>query len=337
MSTNKLFESYRQWLGTMVNASSQSDIDFAKESFAETIMRSPAYHPEAIRNGEPQPIVASRTEMRKCKLTVIPGTTVNVGDLIEVFNERWICVSLYQDEYEMIYGELWLCNIKLTYQDFSSKVINKYAILDDGSYSKGKDTSLPVESNYYNCYISLDEESEALTVDKRLALDKMFDSSGNIILDVGKIAWVDRISNNFGNLSHLLVFGLKDDVYNAATDNTELMICDYKHTDELPAEEQADTGYLVIAGKDTIRIGTKRKYMVSAVDSFGNSVEIGERVTWSLSEMLDGVSITQDGAECAVNIQLNSDLIGRSLQLICVDANGVYATAKKELVVIQVG
>jgi len=334
-NNNNIFDEYRQWLGTLKSGSRSSDVNFAQDSFEADLLSSPAYHSDAKCNGVTQAIVATRVEMCKCKIAVVPQTTVNVGDLIEVFNENWICVKLYEDEYGLTYGELWLCNIEFTYQDFNLKVIHKHAVLDNGSYSKGSDSAIPVENNYYNCYIPLDEESECLFVDKRLAIDTLYDKDGNTILDVGKISWIDKTSKNYGDGSHLLIFGLKDDVYNAESDNIALMVCDYKESRQ--TAQISETAYLAITGRETIKIGTSRKYCVTAVDSTGNSVAVPSNIEWHISDAPNGVTFTANGTECVIAIKLSSDLIGQSLHISCVDKTGVYATAEKEVVVIQIG
>ena len=334
-NNNTLFDEYRQWLGTLRSSARSSDVSFVQDSFESDLMSSPAYHGDAKCNGVTQAIVATRVEMCKCKIAVVPQTTVNVGDLIEVFNEHWICVELYQDEYGLTYGELWLCNIEFAYQDFNLKVIHKYAVLDNGSYSKNNDSAIPVENNYYNCYISFDEESECLFVDKRLALDTMYDQNHNRILDVGKISWVDKTSKNFGSGSHLMVFGLKDDVYNAECDNITLKICDYKESRAV--SQTNNVAYLAITGRETIKIGTSRTYSVTAVNAEGNSVAVPTSVVWQVSNAPAGVTFTANGTECVITIKLSSDLIGQTLHISCVDSTGVYAAAEKEVAVVQIG
>lgn len=336
---NDGFSLYRYWLNLNKEADKNEDIRFVQESFASTIQESAAYQAGALRNGKSQPIVATREETKKCKITVIPGDEMNIGDLIYVFNEYWLCMELYTDEYGLTYGEIWMCNHIFNYQSHDLTRISKYAIIDDGSYSKGSDKAIPVTNNSFTCYVSLDDESAALYVDKRLAIDVVLDAKGEEILEVGKIVWLDTKSKNFGEGSHLLAFGLGDDVYNKERDNISLMICDYREEIEQTEEgEVTETaGYLVISGRDSIRIGTGRTYRVSTVDADGNSGEVSGEVQWSILDMPDGVSFTPSGNECTIQIQLKDDLIGVTLKIECNDLSSKYSTGNKEVAVISIG
>lgn len=168
--TNDWFDKYRSWLEINRDAEHEQEKDSARKTLLETFKNSVAYQAGALRNGVSQPIIATRSNTRKCRLTVMPEDTMSIGDLIYVFNEYWICMELYADEYELIHGELWLCNQLFGYQDLNGRVIKKHAIIDDGSYAKGSDKAIPVTNNTFNCYVSMDEDSKTLCVDKRLAI-----------------------------------------------------------------------------------------------------------------------------------------------------------------------
>lgn len=326
---------YRHWLACGIEKDKTHDTNYVQESFKETIQQSPAYQSNSLVNGVPQPIVATRKETKKCDITVLPGDTLHIGDLVYVFNEYWICVELYIDEYGMNYGELWMCNQVFTYQNHSLNTIRKYAILDDGSYSNGNDKAIMVTDNSFNCYISLDDESKALFVDKRLAISVIHDSKGNEILEVGKIKWIDVKSKNFGDGSHLMVFGINDDAYSAENDSIEKMICDYKEethiSDEpvVPPEEDAQLGHLVIDGRTTLRIGSGRTYTVSAIlDSNSETITPPNAVIWNIECECDEITIAPDGCSCKVFVRENDDLVGLSFSLGCECSANEFIAAK---------
>ena len=320
---------YRHWLKNCLEKDKQRDKSSVQESFMETIMQSPSYHTDSLVNGELQPIVATRTETKKCKITVVPGSTLHIGDLVHVFNEDWICVELYTDEFGMQYGELWMCNQIFIYQDHDLNVIQKPAVLDDGSYSSGNDKAIMVTDNSFNCYISLDAESNALFIDKRLAIGVIYDSKGNKILEVGKIKWIDVKSKNFGEGSHLMVFGINDDAYSPEHDSIEKMICDYREPveqseepTEPPEEEDTYVGKLVISGRSTIRIGSARTYTVSAVsDSTGETIAPSSDVVWTIVCESEDVTIQPDGLSCKVAVKEDDDLVGVTFTLKCESEN----------------
>lgn len=337
---NDGFSLYRYWLKLNKEADKEYDKKIAQEDFAESLQTSVAYQANAMRNGSRQPIVATRKDTKKCKIAVIPGDEMYIGDLIYVFNEYWLCMELHTDEYGLTYGEIWMCNQIFKYQDHSLNIIEKYAIMDDGSYSNSSDKAIPVTNNNFTCYISLDDESNALYVDKRLAIDVVFDSKGDPILEVGKIIWIDTRSKNFGKGSHLLAFGLKDDVYNKERDNQELMICDYIDSvtdDNSNDTEKPQNSSIVINGRDSIRIGTGRTYKAVAIDLNGNTCEIEQDVIWKLSEPINGISISSNGCECIVQVSLEDELIGTTFCLECCDLSGKMNSGNKEVAVISFG
>ena len=359
---NDELELYRRWLACGLEQEKCQEQSYVQESFAETIQQSPAYQEDAEVNGELQPIVATRKDTNKCDVTVIPGDRLYIGDLVKVFNEYWICVEMYVDEFGMYYGELWMCNHIFCYQDFELNTIRKYAILDDGSYSSGNDKAIKVTDNSFNCYVSLDEESRALFIDKRLGISVIYDKNGKEVLEVGKIMWIDVKSRNFGEGSHLMVFGINEDSYNPDADNIEELICDYKEKpidSEEPVEpttppdetgdgneggedvgggngdkeptnpEDAIKGTLTIEGRKTIKAGSGRTYTLVAINKeSGETIEAPDDVEWSIEFDGRGISITQSGATCKVSVQEEDELIGSIFTLKCVSSSGKYVEAK---------
>lgn len=333
--TNENFELYQEWLRAGLQADIDYVKDFAAESFADTIQNSTAFQKDATVNGESFPIAATRTEMKKCSISLVPGTIMNLGDEIHVFNEDWLCMDLYTDELGLTRGEIWMCNQVFKYQDRNGDVVEKLAIMDDGSYSKGDDKSIPVTDNYFVCYMSLDPQSRILHVDKRLAVDTILDVYGNEILEVGKIVWFDAKSKNFGKGSHLLAFGLGDDVYSKERDSVELEICDY--IEPLTIPDTPTGGYLGIDGRDTIKIGTARTYTLSAVNEDGNANPDFETGEWTCNDLPRGASIDAQGASCRVVIPLDENLVGTQFTLVGTDTRGVYESAQKTVEVIPIG
>ncbi len=326
---------YRLWLELNRDADRAHEEEYTQQSVVNLLQSSAAYQENATRNGVLQPIVATRSDTRKCAITVLPGDAMCIGDLVFVFDEYWICMELYRDEYGLQYGELWLCNQIFKYQDVAGAVYQKYAILDDGSYSKGSDKAIPVTSNTFNCYVSMDIESQPLVVDKRLAIDIIYDIHNNPILDVGKICWIDTKSRNFGTGSHLLAFGLADDVYSRETDNIEEMICDYVQVSNSDTEEVSTN--LSIEGRDKIRIGTGRTYKVCAFDDSGNKIN-DLSVRWSIHPETQGITLTtKENNEALISVELIDELIGTVVSLECADEAGIYAPAEKDIEVVSIG
>lgn len=328
------FEQYRKYLRSQQEDNVEEDKQSVVDAINQELRYSPAYQPGAKRNGNSQPIVAIRKDTNKCKVTVLPGDEMYIGDLIEVFGEHWLCMEMYEDEYGIRYGEIWMCNHIFFYQDHSLAIINKYAIVDDGSYSKSGDKAIVVTDNTYTCYVSIDAYSTSLYVDKRLALDVILNAKGETILEVGKIAWIDITSKNYGKGSHLMQFRLKNDVYNPETDNLQLKICDYKAPS---GDDQSESNkkYLIIKGRETIRIGTSRKYSVTGVDEFGNDCAVDD-VVWGVSAP-NGVSFSANGNECQISVDVDDKLVGEIIKITCSCLSKEFDDGNKEVAVMSIG
>lgn len=326
------FTLYRYWLNRDKQYRANRDAQNISEAINESLTESAAYRSDALRNGAQQPIVATREGTNKCKITVMPGDEMYIGDVVSVFGEEWLCKELYTDEYGITYGEIWMCNHRFVYQDFDGTIITKCAIIDDGSYSKGSDKSIPVVDGTYKCYMSLDKESSALFVDKRLAIDTVLGRDGQPILEVGKIKWIDTKSNNYGSGSHLLYFVLAEDVYNGEHDNLELMLCDYTQTGVICSKSRNTC--LVINGKDSIRIGTKRTFK-ARVDGDEYTDDL-EGLVWRIDGS-DSIVLIPDGASCTVKVPLDDALVGVDFVLSCESTTEAELKANKQVAVIAIG
>ena len=168
---------------------------------------------------------------------------------------------------------------------------------------------------FRSCYVSLDDESRALYIDKRLGISVIYDKNGKEILEAGKIKWIDIKSRNFGEGSHLMVFGINEDPYKPDSDNIAELICDYQEKpveDEdpeepiappedpvVPPDESGDgddngeenegdgdkeepsepeliiKGTLSIDGKKTIKAGSGRTYSVTAIEEESSNTTNG--------------------------------------------------------------
>lgn len=318
---------YSQWLRSSLNAGNDHEKGLAKENIKNSLVNSPAYQGDALVNGEKQPIVATRKETQKCTVTAIPDTKLCIGDLVTVFGANWLCIELYKDEYDVLNGELWLCNQVFTYQTREGIVVNKYAILDNGSYTSGNDKAITIAENSYNCYMALDDESKELYIDKRLAVSVVYNAKGEEILEVGKIKWIDVKSKNFGAGSHLLYFGIGADAYNPNTDNVKTMICDFRA--DVPEENIVVNDIYQIEGKDTIRNGSSRTYTITS----SNPDEDFMSFSWAIDKELADITLTSAGKTSHLKIQEEDNLIGTILTLSCINGAGeIVATKTVEVI-----
>lgn len=330
---------YSWWLAREKQQQKCGEHNEAVSTLTETLEENDAYQPNSKVNGRIQGLIVTRKKTNISKVTVIPGDNLCIGDLVYVFGEYWICMEAYVDEYGITHAEIWMCNHLFRYQDGSGSIIEKYAIIDDGSYTKSSDKVINVPEGKYVCYVSNDDFNCGLYIDKRLAIDITFDEKGKSILLAGKIVWLDAKSKNFGEGSHLLAFTLEKDLYNPEADNVDEMICNFiemnkdesvEDTQEKPDEAIAE---FEISGKNTIRIGTARTYeAVSQAEGSFNVKPIWETEAETTSVVAEG-----NGLSCILRVPLDYDLVGTNIVLVCRDENTNSIIAKKSVEVIPIG
>ena len=310
-------------------------IDESVNAFVAGMVDDPAYQENATINGEETPIVASRKSTVACAIKAPPSTDVHIGDMVECFEEHWIVVELYVDKVGIINGEMWLCNNVLRFQNRSIAVISRHCVVDDGTYSKkSSDPDAYVMTNTYKIYITIDDSTKKLFVDKRLALGQIYSSEGEPILEVYKIIGMDLKSKNFGADSHLMVLTVQRDVYDPQADNLDENICDAFVSGDDNANPK-ETGSCVITGRDIIRLGTSRKYIATFTNADGTTVPIDDPI-WEV-DAPDGIAYNASNSECTVEIPLDEKYVGAIIAITVSDAEGVFGNYNKKVQVVTVG
>lgn len=295
----------------------------------------PAYQENATVNGENAPLLASRTSTTECEFKAPPHTDIHIGDMVECFDENWIVVELYVDKVGIINGVLWMCNDIIRFQNRSIEVHTRYCVVDDGSYSKkSSDPDAFVMANTYKIYITIDEATRRMFVDKRLAFGQIYSPTGELILEVYKIIGMDIKSKNYGTGSHLMVLTVQRDIYDEHADSLSENLCDI-FIGNGDISEPRVSGSCVIAGQDIIRLGTSRKYTVTFTTANG---EIATDITpvWTINA-LDGIIVDAIGTVCTVNIPLNEKYVGEIITISVSDENNLFGNYEKKVQVVTVG
>lgn len=310
-------------------------IQEAVNAFLMGMVDDPAYQENAVVDGEVTPIIASRKSEIICEIKAAPSTDIHIGDMIECFEEHWIVVSLYIDKVGIINGEMWLCNDTIRFQNRSIAVISRHCVIDDGTYSKkSSDPNAYVMTNTYKIYITIDNATRRLFVDKRLAFGQIFSADGDAVLEVYKIIGMDVKSKNFGKGSHLMVLTVQRDVYNPQSDSLDENICDIFIANGDKSNPQT-AGSCVIVGRDIARLGTSRKYTAVFTEANGNSAEINSPIWTVLAP--DGIKHTSSGCECVLNIPLDEKFVGEFVTITVSDPDGLFGNYEKKVQVITVG
>lgn len=310
-------------------------IDDSIAEFMAGIIDDPAYQADAQINGELNPLIISRKSTIKAQLKALPDTNIHIGDLVTCFDEQWLVVELYYDSVGMVNGTLWLCNKTINFQNFSPTIHTKYCIVDDGTYSKqSTDPDVYIMTNTYKLFISIDENSQLLYVDKRLGLDKIISSDNKEILEVYKIIGIDRLSRNFGEGSHLMVVTLQRDVYDAEHDDITNLICDV-YEDDSPIEPVGDK-FIRFLGKTTLRIGSKSRIGVQFVSD--GQIMTGVNAVWSVT-VPEGSKVTYTDSNNILTLRapLSENEIGNEITIIVSDSNNNYPANTMKVKVIALG
>lgn len=317
--------------------------EYAQNSIYELACNDASYQEEAKVNDVIQPILAIREEDNVCKFTAMPNDNIYVGDIIECYDEYWIVIDAYQDEYDITAGTMWLCNHLLKFQNDNLGIVNMNCVIDDGTYSKVTQKSIVTSDAQYTMYVPLTEDTNKFYIDKRFAIGIGYDKDLNKILQVMKISWIDRISQNGATGNHLLKIRLQTDVYDSTKDSIGNMICDYVDVQSedivvntetsvesnltegiMNLEIENGTSYNIV-GKDSIRVGTTRTYSIEP-EASGLS-----EIMWTLDTNI--VKIISNNNTCKISVPLDESLIGREFLLFANDNNSVCLCFKKIRVV----
>lgn len=305
----------------------------AVNSFLNGIVDDPAYQPDAKVNGVITPFAASRKSTTECSIKAAPGTKIHIGDVVECLGEKWLVVELYTDKVGLMSGVMWLCNECINFQNNSATVYTRCCIVDDGTYSKrSSDPNAFVMANTYKIYLSIDDATKRIYIDKRLALGSIYSSDGEEILEVYKIIGIDAKTRNFGAGSHLMVLTVQRDVYNPHTDNLANNICDF-YAENTSMSTVSVAGSCMITGKNYVRIGTSREYRASFTDVLGNAVS--DVVTLWRVDAPNGIEHAINGNVCTITVPLLEDLIGSEIVLKL--ENGEFGEYETKVQVIAIG
>ena len=337
-----LWDKQKEYLQQTVKANQESVKRRAQKSLGVIERNSPASQEDALRNGEPQEMLIVRMKTKEIKITAFMGDELNTGDIIDCFGEKWLVMESFTNETGIRYGSAWACNTILRFQNGTSEVIERHAIIDDGNYINVArfNPQLPLEEGFYKVYLPLDDDTQKIHINKRFSIGIAYNERVEPILAVIRTVWIDPKSRNIGLGSQLLSLRMERDVFNAQKDNVEKMICDYiLGNDEqvvTPPDPDPDNPVLhcMIVGRDTIRIGTTRVYAVQVIDENAEVIDTtGTAFVWTFNT-IQGIEITTNGGQLSIQVPLNFSLIGQQIELSVVDANEefVEGTLKVEVV-----
>lgn len=325
---------------TLLGLGSTSDkrsitIDEAVNSFVSGMVDDPAYQKDALINGENTPILASRTSKYQCSIKATPDTKIHIGDLVECLGATWLVMDLFADKVGLINGEMWLCNHVLKFHNNTPDIISAPCVVDNESYRKSNSNDdVRVPLNTYEIHMSMNDDTRRMYIDKRLSLGVIFSASGEEVLEVYKITGINVKSNNFGEGSHLMSLTVQRDVFDPKVDSLVHEVCDHVLPDDSVIYPKP-SGQCTLTGRDTIRIGSRRKYTAQFIDYAGkelDDVPAGFDVTAP-----DAIKYDITGNELTIDVPLDEDLIGSTIIISVFDIDRLYGSFEKKVQVITLG
>lgn len=261
---------------------------------------------DATRNGKKQRFVVTPSETSyKYNVMAFPGEDLFTGDLLEFNGRHWMVVEMPSSPVMQFSGVVWECNHLFRFQTFDGSIVERWGVIDSGQYSSDvyNGTMLSDTNSQYRLYMQLDDQTNQIFIDKRLAIAKIFDQKGKQILDVYKVTDVDPVTQSYGG-GHLLALRAVSDAYDPTKDSIDHMICDY--IDENFGDQDNDNLFTIV-GPETIRSGFARTYTASKLDSLGNPIS-QEYFVWSVECSESGVSIEQTKTGAILHIAKNTPI-----------------------------
>lgn len=320
----------------------QSNQDAAKKLMQDGLkaieLNSSTLQRNALINGIEQSIYAIRTKTKECKLTAKTGDEFFSGDIVDIFSGKWIIYETYWDECEILRGKAFLCNHLFRFQNGDdSTIIERYGVIDDGSYSREGNNQIPLETGSYKLYMPLDDDTKKIFKDKRFAIGINYDKDANVVLSVIKVNWIDKKSHNIGEGSHLLVLRAERDQYQKDKDSITQSMCDFIESDPIIPEAPTDKAECVIVGKDEIRLGTSRDYEVVVKGVDGSNIDITSKTfSWGYNAIM-GVKylINDNTARLTITVPMNASLSGEVISISIIDTADEFINGTKDVEVIM--
>ena len=311
----------------------EAKIAEAQQRLSRELKGSINYKANATRNGARQDIVLvpySKVKY-KCQIIAFPNQELYVGDVISIDDLNWIIVETNTTNPIQTSGTAWLCNHLFRFQNRTSKILEYWGVIDDGSYANPQDGSNQIKylNHRVDFYLPYNNDTKYLYVDKRIATDTTYDQYGDEILEVYKIEGKKQSLNTYGKGGHLLVLEAVSGQYSPDRDNIAEGICDYIHQKDTNAKPNLDLLKCEIKGRTKIRTGSYGNYTVVFEGSDKNIVP-----KWSLETTFEGIKMNPSENSVEIVVDDLDILAGEVLILSCQDMDGKYNPAKIEIEVI---
>lgn len=261
-----------------------------KQSIQSSVKDLLSYH-EVLINGVKVGITAESTEKASVKkFTAAPNEHIGYGDYVLWDGIHWIVSERDYDDDVYIRGKITQCNYFLKWQNEKNEIVGRWAVIETVTrYNNGVFEGKFIDNiqSTISAMIGCDDETMKLKRDFRFLADIYSEEPYAF-----KITQRDVLSKYYGD-SGLITWALTQEGFNSETDNTELMIADYRK----PAEEST------ITGADIIYIGRSASYTSPLTSP--NWTLIDAPIDWIVSK----------NQSCDIMIPVDLSLAGKSITL----------------------
>lgn len=330
-----MFDSYYAYIGARGLTKRDRNIAHNRADLQRLGVDSPDYQPDALRNGEPQPMIFTRAgEEHMYNVICMPGDDLYAGDLIDCFGEHWIVMEARADATTHKTGKMLQCNKLFRFQNFDGVSHEVWGAIKASGYSSTVTGTNQMQKSeeQFAIYLPYNDVTDKLYVDKRIASHRGWDKSGRPILNAFKITSAVPNARSYNSADHLLVLKCLRDVYSEFKDNLELEICDYMAPGTTPdADPEALTPDIApvvgmhceILGRPNVLLNRART--LTAVFYKEDGVTVDDTVTpvWTYDE-LEGLTVTVDGNKLVIQASDLDELIGADMVVTLKDSDGRY-------------
>lgn len=299
------------------------------EMLSKRMLDSPALKTVSVDGVEKQMLILSSDLESEKTFKLLPGDTINIGDII-LWNEmHWLVTRIDFDDELTRDGRIVQCNRQIRWQNPKSLEIIERWCLVTKPYTSNIDAgaTLSVSEREFKVQLPYDAETRLLDLDKRFMLE-IIDGKTRTY----KCTSVDQNTNKYQDIDGgFIVLNLTQDESGRTNDNAGLMICDYINPAEVSPATPPPPGSLKceIIGRSIVRAGLgARSYRAVFLLEDGVTEDNSIAAVWSVDIPIDKTSYVRWAPNGnLMSLEAYEEAIGTSVIIRLNDAAGKYPSA----------
>lgn len=260
------------------------------------------------------------------------------GQYVKHDGMMWLVSALPDNNRIYEKAVLWKCKHTIRFISPLTGKIVEYPVYSTNSTQYGtgeaEKTQMTVGEDQHLIYLPYNEETIMLDDRFRFIMDK-----NRVNPTVYRITRVDAVSYAVGEEKAddgLIQWAVLEDLFNAATDNADLMVADYYTPVSGGTEETPGAGVQVVLtdtdGDYKVAYGETKQIRVQILDANGDSIT---PLQYRLEYDFSGAASIEDDMSGVIALQVADDpaLVGRQLEVKAIhDASGSEAVIKIQVV-----